>query len=416
MKDNKFHIKHIELYIIGFVLAVATASVAFVYACNNSAKLEPGWYQIGTEDNAEVKAYGSDFTFMAYFDGKSSEISASRNNYKTYYSSTLATYYAFLDDVNVYNSFPSIGLLNDHKNEVVTLSEFGYNTLHDAYLKTKNNQNYSVFAGPLYGFWSNQFNLTPNLQIENDPLNNESNRLYLESLAGYINDPNHIDLEFLENNQVRLNVSSEYLSFIDANEISYSLVSLNILRTSYLLDAVSTEMNNKNLDKGLIYTSDGILSVLKNSPDQNYAVNTINKDEGLKVATITASKPSSYSSFRSFKLNNELLPSHYVISKDDVTYYRSYYININNGIPNNSVFSSSIYSTSFNLATSSYINNKIMSCSNIENIRDFINANHYENVMLAVSLNDNSKNLYINESLKNYISLSTELDYNLINI
>lgn len=421
-EDKKLHLKHIELYVIGFIIAIAVAVIAFTYGCKYSGALDPGYYEIEIVASEEVPGYAKDFTYVCYFDGSSREISDLQNTYKQLYCSELMNLYACLDDENEYTHYKSIAVINNHPNEEVEVSSLTYEVLTDAYQKTSENENYSVFAGPLYSFWEEQMStVRKSEQIENDPINNIENATYLAKVATYVASKDHVDLKFLGNNKVKLVVSDEYVNYLKENKREASFVSLNILKNSYIIERLSDYLNTNNLDRGIVYTDDGLLSQHKRlDKAQNYAFYTLLKQEDKRyvtnIASITGYLPSSASCFRNFQVNSDYVNRYYDFEKDGVIYYRSLNINIKTGIPTNYLLSSSIYSKSVSLLSNSLINNELSRFSSIGEIRTYVNGKGYQDLMLVVDVNLDDNSLYITDGIKNNISLLKELEYNLIKI
>ena len=413
MEKEKFRLKHPEIMIVIFLVLVAIASASFAYACQASGKQDPGFYEIIAENKQEVKYYGTDFSFYYYFDGEKS-ITAERSEIKNYYSDELSSLYAITDEDNTYASYVSIGKINEHPNEEVVVSSTLYNILYDAYSKTKESDNYSIFATPLYAFWYQQFGYEHAYRVKNDPLNSETSRTYLQETADYINSRDNIDLLFIGDGKVKLTVSEAYLNYRQEKGITTPYMSLNVLRNAYILSNLKTSLLIKNYDKGFIVSNDGNVLQFNHCPSQSYSYYSVDNLLLYRAADIKfETLPSSCSNFRRFNLNDVEIPNYYYFTQDGVTYFRSLYLNISNGLENNLLLSSGIYNTDLEILDKAYLNNELITCDSLEEIQEYLSLHSLGGLKLALNLVNKPKIINITNSLKENINLNSELDYNL---
>ena len=425
MAKEKVHIKHIEIYIILFVLLVAGAITAFVIAFTGlkGDSTIKQYYIVGLENYDEIPYYGQDINFAYYLEGTETENSKKLDDISAQYSERLSYIYASLDDAEVYPHYPSIGLLNQKPNEDVELSEFTYNVLKDAYDKTLESNNYSVFAQPFETEWYKIFSLPTDVERkEMDPLNNADTNDLLLSIASFIDDREKVDLEFKDNYVVKLKVSADYMEFLEDNGLHEWIVGLNILKTSYIAKHISSYLNAYNLDKGYLYTIDGKVIQLNHNPTTvryNYYDSTIDENGNVlyyNAADITINPYSFVLANRRFALDPMQL-QYYYIKHNDTYYFRSLNIDIHTGQPHNEVRSTNIYGNGDDdIVELSYINNELSAFTTVEDMKAYLTSKGKDNIKLLIGLNDNNKNIYYTETVKDYVSLSQELDYNLIKI
>ena len=414
-EEKKFRLKHLEIWIAGFVILVTVASVAFAYSCSNINKKEPGLYLITPNTDDNVKYYANDFSFYAYFDGDSSDINASIKECTNLYSEQLAYYYASVDAEEIYTTYPSIARLNEKPNEEVLLGTKVVDYLKKGYEYTENYSNYSIFASPLYGFWYQQFGYYTSERNARDPLNNSESATFLNTLANYINNKDHVNIEFIGNDKAKIVASEEYLKFREDNGITAPIVSLNIIKNEVLMDDIASYLEEKGFSKGYIISNNGSIKELKDTTNQTFFLYSINESKKIDVYGMVKldNKNNSTTVFRRYDLDNTEIPNAYIITKDDVTYYRSIYIDISNGLSNNVLLTSNTYKSGSDITTLALINNELIRCSNLEEIKTYISNKSELGIEFAFNLTSDIKKAYITTGLKENVKLNEELDYNL---
>ena len=416
MAEKKFHLRHIELWIIGFVLALGAAVFFFVYGINQiGPDYKPGYYEIVGNEKAEVPHYGADYGLFYYLDGTSGEINLKLQEMQATYAEILSNEFALTDEEEEYAGYVSIAKINKSPNTEVSIPNELYTLLEDVYQKTNESENYSIFAEPLYAFWYHSFGLLDlETKINRDPLYNEISQQYLDAFSSIIKDRNEVDLLFLGNNTVKLVVSDHYKALCEEYEINTPYIGLNTLKTSYVIRNVMAELTNRGLNKGILISKDGIISQGSGVDAMSYSFYESNKDSINYVGQSNIGSNSSGANFHYFDLNQYQYPLYYEFEKDGVTYYRSLHIDISTGIPTNNYYSTQVLSKNTNPVSSCYINNELVNKNTIEEIKTYLTSHHYEEEMVLIDFHKDDKIIYVSNSLYNFVSLSDQLDYNLI--
>lgn len=417
--DKKIHIKHIEIWIILLVLMIGTAVFFITWALTHigESDYQPGYYEITGLIKEDAPHYNDDYTLLYYLDGEgTTSIQYQMNDVQEMYSNTLYTYYISLDEENEYENVLSLGYVNHHINEEITLDNRTYNILVDAYNRSKNSDNYSIFAAPLYGYWDDVLSVDYEQQISLDPLNNSGTLDALTSVSEAIKDSSNIDFELLGNNKIILKVSESYKNLLIEKEMdSYPYISLNALKTSYIVESTLNTLNEKNYKKGILLSHDGALKESVSGLEGTYPLYEKSENSLLKVATLRMNAPLSLSSYHRYDISNQANAPYYQIEKNSVTYYRSSQIDINLGYSNNAYNASIVASNDTNIVETTYINNELASKTNIEEIKVYLSSHNLNNEMVLIDFHKNDKNIYASKSIYNFVSISEELDYNLIN-
>ncbi len=415
MEKERFRLKHPELWIIAFVLMVAVAATAFAFSCSNMNKSEPGFYEITATSDKDLPYYASDYSFYYYFN-KDDNITEKKKLITDVYSSKMKDTFIILNEDSTYLGYVAMASINAKPNEEVEVPEHLYNVIKDAYDKTTASINYSIFAAPLYAFWNRQIYLNKDVRVASDPLNSEESRNYLANTANYINDRNHVDLEFLEG-KIKLKVSDAYLTYRQNQGIEAPYISLNILKTAYFMNEICAELEKNGYTAGMIISNMGEVYQGKDCPVQTYSLFSVNNLEIEYFGNINpTSNPTCCSAFRRFDINQSGLTNYYYFTQDNVTYFRSLYIDIKTGLQYNYFLSSGIYFDGNDCLTSALINNELASLNSMEDVKNYLSNESLSAYKVAFTIVSEPKNLYISNSMKEIVKLNADLDYNLYNL
>lgn len=417
MAQRKFHIKHIELWIIGFVLALAGAIIGITYALVGHDDVPTGVQEITPDTREKVPSYAQDFNFFYYLDNEGKNINDKYKELIGLYSDNLSRLYANTHEYKTFEGYTSISALSKNPNTDITFDKETYNFLLDAYNKTLSSNNYSVFADELYNLWNSISNSQGGSQDELDPLFNEDTQNRIDDLVYYLNDRNHVDLTFKGGYVINLKVSSEYKEYLEAYVSDPIYVGLNVLKNHYILDALNKDIKAQGYDKGYFFIKDGTIVLQDNFPEKiNYGLFTYeDSDQGyLSLGKINFPEKYNEVSFNRFNLNKDVNRTYYIVTKDGIKYFRSQYIDVHVGSNNNAYLTSSIFSKGTSCVEDAFLNNELILCKNASEIRNYLNSSGKNNITMLAIFNDGTKDIYITENLYDYISLSREVDYNLI--
>lgn len=415
---GKFHIKHIELWIIGFFIALAGAVIGLTYAFVGKNPTPAQYYEIVAEDKSPIDGYAKDFNFYCYLDDKGKSITEKRKELTTLYSDNLSSLYATTHEYETYPGFTSISALSKTPNTDITFDKKTYDILKDAYNKTLDSNNYSVFADELYSFWNELSRSSETIQKQKDPLYNLDSQETLEELVSYINDRDHVDLIFKEGNVINLMVSETYMAYMETYTEEPIYVGLNVLKNNYILDSIAQDVEDKGYKNAYFYLSDGSVVLLDEAKDAlkyNLYTYAENREGRTFLALIEDGRaPMVTSTFYRFNLNGDYYHTYYIIEKDGIKYFRSQYIDIHTGLNNNAYMTTNLYAHAGSSVQLAFLNNELIPMKNAAEIRDYLNNNGKQNTIMIALFNDGSNNIYVTENIYDYISVSQAVDYNLV--
>ena len=256
--------KHVGLRIAVTAVAFVIAVVAFTWGVVSIGKKDPGYQTIEAKVDAEAITYNNAVLYNYWFDGRSNEIKGKVSALTLVYTPILSAAYKQLDHQNTYSGQVSIGTVNQHRGEVVTVSPELYAILKDAYAKTLEGNGFNMFAGALYAEWKN-------IQIledptEFDPANNENSAERIHAIAAVVNDLSNFNLEFLDDRacSLRFSTSSAYEEFCREYEITAYALDLNNLKDAYILSMMGRSLIDAGYSIGHLTTPEGL--ALNTSP------------------------------------------------------------------------------------------------------------------------------------------------------
>ena len=205
---------NIMLRAVAVGILILIALICFGTAIRDFVSVQPGWQEITVESD-EVNC-STDFILQYDFTDYGGNASAAYKLIISLYSDACEeAYQIFSKDASV-EGIHNLAYLNSHVNETVTVDETLYNALK--LLEASGNRN--VFLAPVYVEYNRVFHSSSKEEAAwYDPGQNPEIMAYIQELVAFCNDPEQVRLEILDNNQVCLYVSQEYLNYAEENEL-----------------------------------------------------------------------------------------------------------------------------------------------------------------------------------------------------
>lgn len=247
--------KHTGLRFILFLVLIAVAIVGIALGIYFLLKVDKGWQMIEPRSSAKTNC-SEDFSFYYYLDesaaSNNSTIKALQNKYTELTVTLYQTFtpYESVSDVN------NVYYVNHHKNEVIEVDPYLYTALQKA------SSSRFIFCAPVQEYYETLCMSTEDWKAtELDAARNtETEALYLEILS-YTNNSSHINIEFLGNNKIKLNVSQAYADFAAAHDI-VNFVDFSYMKNAFIIDRMAKELTDAGFTKGLITSYDGYTRTL----------------------------------------------------------------------------------------------------------------------------------------------------------
>lgn len=254
---------------IRIILAVAAAVLALVMFgifFTNLLSKEPGWQRIQTD--SAVNSCSGDFMLQYYLGGRGVSATAEHKQLKSIYTdATKEAYRVFHEDL-IEDGLGNLAQINRNPNQIVTVEP----ALFDCLTKIHTSGNRTIYLANVNVEYRAVFNAQSEWEANQyDPTQQESLAEFVQELASYANDPQHVNLELLGDRQVRLNVSQEYASFATTNELDRYL-DLGWLKNAFIADYLAQKLTEAGYTHGYLVSVDGFTRNL-DSGDDTYSIN-----------------------------------------------------------------------------------------------------------------------------------------------
>ncbi len=278
MRDETKHIevseKHIGLRLVLFVVFLLIAIFSFSYGITSIGKKEAGYQVIEALQDTQVPLYGNELSFSYYCEGTSNSIKKQVKALSKVYSQILSDSYKMLDVASEYPGSVSLGSINNHLGQSVSVSPSLYAILKDAYARTLERKNFNMFSGALYSEWKSILILDDSGSF--DPLNNKYMAQRIEEISQEVSNLDNFKLEFLDDEKciVKFSVSDHYASFCKDMEIEAGALDLNVLYSAYLLEMVAHDLQSLGYNNGILVSREGLRIVMKDSEDSGNSENS----------------------------------------------------------------------------------------------------------------------------------------------
>ena len=395
--------KHFDIIVIGFVVAVAIAAVLITLNAFGIFTSATGYSQLDLEVYKEVK-FGHDLNCYVYFSGNTMKVNSEKKQASSLFSSSYREIYMMTDPYLDYSPyFSSIKTINSSLGEDVKIDARLYDILKDAYEKSDVvNNNYSIFAAPLYDEWNDLLYSGSSGNTDSDPLFNNEELSYLQTLANYVKDTSSYSLEFKDDNIVQLNISNAYKTFREEYEITSPIISLNALESAYQIKYVASRMEKEGYTNAYIADDYGNGMTLNDLGSLNHNLYDIQEGTTHLFGHISRSGEYVFSMNHHFLTNPKVATEFYDIIKDDNLYHRSSYLKLETGLPYDSYLSTNLFSEKLDLPSLVLENNKLIIKDNSylaekKNDYMFLLVKNSSNKVLIVNSLFNTFEIYKND-------------------
>lgn len=250
MEKVELNDKHLGLRIAGAVFFLIVGASALAYAISGFFTGSKGWREVGTLESDGVTC-AQDFTFM-YDIGSNGSVSTENRELTELYSHAAKKAYEQFSLMEI-DGATNLWTLNQSPNVELTLDPL----LYDALEKVCESGDRTVFLGPVYEIYNGLFKLEfKENAADYDPVLNPDIAELFKNICLYAADPSHISLEPLGGGRLRLNVSREYQSFMQENELT-NYVDFCWLKNAFIIDYFAEEISSAGYRNGTLSSRDG---------------------------------------------------------------------------------------------------------------------------------------------------------------
>jgi hypothetical protein len=287
--------KHVKLRVVLLVICIAVALISLGYWLFGLLSVEPGWYTISVKSS---QAHcGNEFTFAYYAGADGLDAKAEREAVIRIYSkASEEAYNLFTWDVEEPEE-GGVRYLSDRPNQTVTVDK----PLYDALSMAKDSP--LMYMGPVTAEYAKIFQYTEeHLAVRYDPAQNPEVKAFITELMGYVGSRDHIRLELLGNNQVKLCISAEFLNYAQANGVE-AFLDFGWMKNAFIADYLADALTEKGYTQGYLVSYDGFGRYLEGESTE-YTLSLYDRFENIvdRPAAFSIKGPVNTVSFRNYPL------------------------------------------------------------------------------------------------------------------
>lgn len=323
-RDNRPYVKpitridlsgdHFTLRWILIVLLLAVVVTCLIVGITAMMETADGWTTVEVT-SSEINC-SMDFQ-LHYELGASTESATVENKLlTTLYSEATEDAYAIFSAYYQKDGINNVWYLNQHVNEIVTVDE----TLYQALEMIVRYGNRSIFLAPVNVEYNRVFSANSDVEASSyDPAYHSDVMAYVSEMAGFINNPEMINVELLGGNQVRLNVSQEYLDYAETEEI-VTFLDFSWMTNAFIIDYIADILVEHGYTNGYLSSYDGFTRNL-DTRGNSYSLNIFDYVEGTVYvpAVLSYNQPISMVYLRSYPMSDEDCWHYYTYDSGDIS-------------------------------------------------------------------------------------------------
>ena len=253
------------------VLLLAVGITLIVSSIVKMVVTPPGWTTITTGASAE-ESCSSDF-LLQYLLGETGQAAnlEQREITQIYTQATREAFQIFHEE-RLFDGVNNVAYLNQHPNETVQVPS----VLYQAFSMLQEYGNRAVFLAPVYQNYLGLFLSTEDAVAQlYDPAKDAETAAYIQQLLVFTGSQEHIRLELLGNDQVKLVVSQEYLQFAQERELT-ALVDFYWMKNAFIADYLADVLIAAGHTNGMLSSFDGFNRNL-DTTDRSYRINIFDR-------------------------------------------------------------------------------------------------------------------------------------------
>ncbi len=245
--------KHVKLRFVLVILLAAIGAAAIAIGVSSLFHPDAGWREI--EAKTQGINCGADFDFLYELGVDGASPSEESRAVSQIYSSAAEKAYQLFTDDESFEGVCNIRYINQHPNEKIQVDQ----ALYQAFSQLKDAGNRSVFLAPIYGRYESMFFSEDDFQAAMyDPFQDEETAAECAVIAAYAGDREAVDLELLGENNIRLKVSKEYLSYAKENGIE-SFIDFFWMKNAFIADYLAEALISAGYTHGCLSSFDGFI-------------------------------------------------------------------------------------------------------------------------------------------------------------
>ena len=249
--DHKIEVtkKHLVLRIVLFAFFLLLGATLIGIGISSINKKNSGMTEIKSTDHG--LNVSSDFHFYYELGTKDLSPTVENKNITTLYSSLTSSAYDLFNHLSITNTH-NLYYINHHPNEEIIIPIELYNAL----LKMSNLKERYLYLAPIFNDYQSLVNAKDDASANLfNPKTNAFQQTFVDDILSFVDDEK-IKLEFLGNSKIKLNISSDYLDYMQNLE-RMDFINLNIFMNAFIIDYLVDNLIVAGYEMGYIYSNDG---------------------------------------------------------------------------------------------------------------------------------------------------------------
>lgn len=302
--------RHIALRWIAVAVCLLVAVTTIGFALNSLLTVNSGWQEI-EHQSTEITCAGDFVVSFDFGEGGSGATTAYKRISVLYSDAAENAYWLFTKDQTRENMV-NVRAINDQPNTVLTVDP----VLYEAFAKVQEYGDRSIYLAPLYSEHDSMLACETDAHAQmRDPVYDAEAAAYAACVAAYAKNPKHIDVELLDNSQIKLNVSEEYLAWAEENAID-TLVDFHWMKNAFIIDYIADVLTVNGFTNGTISSEDGFVRNL--GAQETFLFNVYDRpvDVAYLAAAMQYQGKKSIVSLRCFPVSSEDAVERYYVYED----------------------------------------------------------------------------------------------------
>ncbi len=231
---------------------IAFALLMFGIAIVSALSVPAGWSKIEPAySSADTVAV--DLVFSYNLGASGAKPKTEYRELSRLYASLCNSAYTLFDAEREFENVKNPYYISKHIGEEITVNP----ALYEAFLLLERFESRQLYAAPYYDQYRNLFSMTEDgLAVQYDPYKDAELAQYYSQIAVFVNDGDHINLELLGDNKVRLTVSPEYQSFANEHGIE-RFIDFYWMKNAFAVDFIADALEENGYVNGYISSRDG---------------------------------------------------------------------------------------------------------------------------------------------------------------
>ena len=263
--------KNKRLRIILAIVALIVAIVMFAIVLTNLLTKQSGWQTIKV--SSPINNCSSEFVLQYDLGRAGASATVEHRQILELYTQATARAYRVFHKSLTEDGLGNLALINANPNTVVTVDPLLYQSLE----KISKSGNRTVYLAEVVSAYGNVFSSESESEaLQHDPTQDEELKAYVQELAQYAADAQHVNLVLLGSNSVRMDVSDAYRAVFEEYEL-VSYLDFGWLKNAFIADYLAQTLMDGGFTNGYLVSVDGFTRNLDAS-DTAYSVNIFHRN------------------------------------------------------------------------------------------------------------------------------------------